>query len=383
MPDQKRKEFQRLVDKYLNGTATPEEQEALDRYYLLFRDEPEDTGLLTKKQMLALEERMENGLFNRIQKSAGVKRLWPRIAAAASIVLFLSFGGYYLLHKQKPQQQTAQINKQDLQPGSDKAILTTSNGQKIDLTAARKGKITVQGNTTVNKTGDGHIVYEQAQQSSGSAEPLAYNTMTTPRGGQHPLTLSDGTKVWLDAASSITFPVVFGGNDRSVKITGQVYFEVAHNPAKPFRVSANGQTVEVLGTHFNINAYTDEPEMKTTLLEGSVKIIKDGKTAVLIPGQQALVSFGPAKNIVVKEADTEEAIAWHKGLFQFHDTNIQTVMRQLSRWYDVDISYEGKIHDRQFSGKMYRNVTALTIADILSYKKIHFRIEGKKIIVEP
>ena len=162
--------------------------------------------------------------------------------------------------------------------------------------------------------------------------------MTTPRGGQYPLTLSDGTKVWLDAASSITFPTVFIGNERLVEITGQVYFEVAHNSAKPFKVTANEQTVEVLGTHFNINAYTDEPGMKTTLLEGSVKITKNGQSAMLAPGQQAIVPLDKVGPIETKTADTNEAIAWHMGLFKFNNANIQTVMRQLARWYDVDLS---------------------------------------------
>lgn len=382
-----------LFDKYKNNQCNPAEIEELLAYFNIshHRDllkshidmalkQNADDSLDLQNDTDEVYSKLQEHIFNKKNNSNRLLSLgW---IVAASIVLCLSYGTYLVLREPGPVKQVAQVQKQDLLPGTDKATLTIANGQKIDVGGAHQGKIAIQGNTAINKTNDGRIVYHSAGKLADTQAPV-YNTMTTPRGGQHPLTLSDGTKVWLDAASSITFPVAFTGNERTVEITGQVYFEVAHNAAKPFKVTANGQTVEVLGTHFNINAYTDEPEMKTTLFEGSVKVTKNGKTGMLVPGQQAIVPLGSANSIEVKTADTDEAIAWHMGLFKFHDATIQAVMRQLARWYDVDISYEGNVPDRHFSGEIYRNVKASKIADILSYKKIHFRIEGKKIVVLP
>ena len=209
---------------------------------------------------------------------------------------------------------------------------------------------------------------------------VAYNTLTTPRGGQYHLTLSDGTSVWLNAASSIKYPIAFTGNERRVEITGEVYFEVEHNAAKPFRVICNGQTVEDLGTHFNINAYNDENAVKTTLLEGSVNVSAAGKNKMLKPGEQAQLQHG---NIRIADVDVNKVAAWKNGLFQFNDDNIRDIMRQLGRWYDVDIKYEGNLPDWEFSGAIPRNANLSQVLDILSFVKVHFRIDGKTIVVKP
>jgi len=385
--------IQHLFNKYKNNNCTPEEFEELLPYFKI----SDQKDLLKNHIETALHQQAEdnadlqediNAIYSQLQahilneQNHSKKPIYFKLAIAASVILCLSFGAYFHIQIRQAQQQIAQTPSRDLLPGTDRAILTIANGKKIDISGAGEGRIAVQGGVAVSKTTNGSIVYQYAGQTNGTDIPV-YNTMTTPRGGQYPLTLSDGTKVWLDAASSITFPTVFIGNERLVEITGQVYFEVAHNSAKPFKVTANEQTVEVLGTHFNINAYTDEPGMKTTLLEGSVKITKNGQSAMLAPGQQAIVPFDKVGPIETKTADTNEAIAWHMGLFKFNNANIQTVMRQLARWYDVDISYEGDIPDRRFSGEIYRNVNASKIADILSYKQIHFRIDGKKITVLP
>jgi transmembrane sensor len=376
-----------LLDRYLDSSLSAEEHEEWQSVLndIELRDSLNELidgsyYQLTDDELVGLSSNKADKIFTNIsQQGAPQKkkttRLWPRFAAAASILLLLSVAVYF--YKQSGnQQQIAQMQFHDIAPGSNKATITLANGKQIALTGAKNGLLASQGNTTINMNGN-NVIYN----ASGSANELQYNTMTTPRGGQYPLTLSDGTKVWLDAESSITYPVAFIGNDRPVKVTGQVYFEVAHNPAKPFRVTADNQTVEVLGTHFNVNAYPDEPGIKTTLLEGSVKIMVNGAKAVLKPGQQAQTNQD--KITVLSNVDMSEAIAWHNGLFQFHKADIQTIMRQLARWYDVDVSYEGKIPDLTFSGKIYRNITALKVSDILSYEKIHFRIEGKKIIVTP
>jgi len=385
--------FSKLFEKYKNGHCDEQEIEELLAYFKtgehedLLKDDINKALQQHADENATLEYETDE-VYNEIRRQLYSKEksyigrlLFVKWLAAAIVIICLSVGAYTIL--KKPVQTVAKIQKQDLLPGTDKAILITSNGQKIDIGHMHKGKITSQGNTSVTKAEDGRIVYEHANEDINHTAALIYNTLVTPRGGQHMLTLSDGTRVWLDAASSITFPVVFTGDVRRVKITGQVYFEVAHIDNKPFKVNANGQTVEVLGTHFNINAYTDEPVIKTTLFKGSVKVTKDGQSGLLKPGQQALVSFRKASRIVIKTADTDEAIAWHMGLFKFHDANTEEVMRQLARWYDVDVTYEGNIPDRRFSGEIYRNVNASKIAEILNYKHIHFRIEDRRIIVMP
>jgi len=219
------------------------------------------------------------------------------------------------------------------------------------------------------------------QKNDSSANSLVYNTATTPRGGQYQFILSDGTKVWLNSASSIKYPVQFIGNERKVELTGEAYFEVVHNAKMPFRVVSNGQTVEDLGTHFNINAYNDENVIKTTLLEGSVKVSSAAGNNTIKPGQQAVLNNGNIS--VINDADLDAAVAWKNGFFYFDDNNIQEVMRQLARWYDVDIKCEGELPSRQFSGEISRNVKASQILDILSFKKIHYKIDGKSIVITP
>jgi ferric-dicitrate binding protein FerR (iron transport regulator) len=308
-----------------------------------------------------------------------LNRKWP-LMIAASILLCLTIGLFTLYHH-NPQPQTALNNKkQDIVPGGNKAILTLANGQQVILNGATNGKIANQGNAAVNKIADGLLAYNSSGKAESTTAATAYNTMTTPRGGQYHLILADGTHVWLNAASSIKFPVLFTGNNRKVEITGEAYFEVAHNKNKPFIVASNGQTVQVLGTHFNINAYTDEDEVKTTLLEGSVKIQVGEKSFLLKPGEQSKLKNGA---IDITTGDADDAVDWKNGIFHFNDASIESVMRQLSRWYDVDVKYEGTIKERKFSGEISRNVNASQILDALSFKKIHYTIEGKTIIIKP
>ncbi len=296
----------------------------------------------------------------------------------------LGLGINYYNGKSQPKPE-AKIAHNDIAPGSNKAVLTLANGRQIILNNARNGSLAAQGNTDFIKKGEGRLVYNAKANTDKATAELAYNTISTPRGGQYQVVLPDGSHVWLNAASSIRFPAAFTGKDREVAITGEAYFEVAHNKVKPFRVSVNGQTVEVLGTHFNINAYTDEPSMKTTLLEGRVRITKDNRVAMLKPGEQATIAG--AGNFKIETVNTEEAVAWKDGLFQFKDATLLIVMRQLSRWYDVRVEYEGNMPKTVFSGKLHRNVNASQVLEILKYFNVNFRIEGtgvqKKIIVTP
>ena len=209
---------------------------------------------------------------------------------------------------------------------------------------------------------------------------VSYNTITIPNGGQYQLILADGTKVWLNAASSLKFPTAFPGKQRTVELTGEAYFEVAKNKNQPFNVKTPTQTVQVLGTHFNINAYSNEPFVKTTLLEGSVNVSSAGGSLLLKPGQQALLNNSGLATLK-DDVDTDEAIAWRNGLFQFNDVDIKTIMRQVARWYDVDVEFKGQVPAYTFHGKISRNLNASTVLKIFELSGINFTIEGRKIIV--
>lgn len=295
-----------------------------------------------------------------------------RIAAAASVLIGLTIGGYFLLHKKPVQQQIAETEVRDIAPGGNKATLTLANGQQIVLTKGMAGKLTVQGQTQIQMT-NGAVTY------AGADDPIvAYNTLTTKRKEQFPLVLADGTEVTLDAASSITFPVAFNGKERKVKITGQAYFKVVHNDRQPFVVEVKGQTIRDIGTEFNINAYDDEPVVKTTLVEGSIAIAFNNHTDVLKPGQEADLSNN---TITVKSGNIDEATAWKNNLFHFTGVDLKTVMRQFSRWYDVDVTYQGDIPEYEFAGEMSRNVKASEVFEALSRYGLKFKIDSKRVMV--
>lgn len=313
-------------------------------------------------------------------KPAGIRPLWPRLVAAASILVVLSLGTYFLLHKNDDSRKANLAQPKSILPGGSKAILTLANGKQIILTQAKNGRLLTEANTEINKTADGSVLYKAIK--TGHHDIRAeYNTLSTPRSGQYHLTLADGTGVWLNAASSIKYPVAFTGAYREVEISGEAYFEVAHNPARPFRVKSNAQVVEVLGTHFNINAYSDEMAVKTTLLEGSVKVTpnNNGTSKLLKPGQQAALS-GSA--LSVESANVEEATAWKNGYFRFNNEKIRNIMRQLSRWYDIDVQYDGDVTDEGFYGTIsrYKNIGEV-LEMIQQTKGVHFTIEGRRITV--
>lgn len=311
---------------------------------------------------------------------------WLRYAAVAAILVLVLAGTWFFIFNHRPAKEMTQAEtppipyKNDKAPGGNKAVLTLANGTTITLDSAHTGMISQQGNATVIKREDGQLAYSTR---SRQVTEILYNTMTTPRGGQYQLALEDGTKVWLNAASSITFPTAFTGHERRVTITGEAYFEVAHNTAMPFIVKTAGQEVRVLGTYFNINAYSDEKEIKTTLLEGSVRVSHLSETALLKPGQQASVANSTA-TITVQETDVHAAVAWKNGFFSFHDGDVTDIMRQLARWYDVDVKYEGSVTHQVFTGKIDRSLTLAEVLKILERTKVHFKIEeDKRIIILP
>ncbi|HRE51201.1 MAG TPA: FecR family protein [Flavitalea sp.] len=316
-----------------------------------------------------------------------MKTRWFRYSAA--VVLLMGIGVYIWNMKQDDPvviiaETQAPPVREDVAPGSDKAILTLADGSSIVLDSASSGQLAWQGNTQVVKLADGQLRYNV---NGVAADKPMYNTMRTPRGGQYKLMLPDGTRVWLNSESSITYPAVFIEKERTVSITGEAYFEVVnmtdpatHRTSRPFKVRVNDMTVEVLGTHFNINAYGDESHIKTTLLEGSVKVSRGGASGVLKPGEQSQVN-DQAGIKILKNANLEEAMAWKNGLFYFSNANIQTVMRQLARWYDVDVVYNGRIPVREFQGEIQKNLSLTQVLSILGKMEVNFRLEGKKLIV--
>ena len=325
-----------------------------------------------------------------------------RLGWAAAILLVIGGGGYMFYHSHQSvpaaiaNKRNANSPSGDVAPGTTKAVLTLADGRQVTIDSAGSGQLAVQGRMTVQNE-HGSISYNGNTQLKETPNPL-YNTLTTNRGEQSPpLTLSDGTKVWLNALSSIRFPVAFTGNSRDVEITGEVFFETAKNPSMPFHVTTKGMAVEVLGTQFNINAYPGEPDIRTTLLEGSVKIVTDEDGAashphdppgshprdpsgslILKPGQQARVQGGIN---LVKDPDIDQAMAWKRGLFDFNHANLQTVLRQLARWYDIEVKFEGNVPVRSFHGKITRDLNLSQVIQLLQDVDVKFHIEGKSLIV--
>lgn len=340
-----------------------------------------------------VSDRILNSIFPAKEKSLSYEfdeeadistsQLWAKIAVAAALIL--GIGIYWWSGIRETNKMAMKNNMQltpvaDLPPGGNKAILTLGDGSNIILDSAGNGNLASQGNTSITKSGTGELVYKS---NNKAAEAIVYNTVTTPKGGQYHIVLPDGSKVWLNAASSLRFPTSFSGNERRVEITGEVYFEVAHNAKMPFIVKANETEVAVLGTHFNMMAYPDEKVMKTTLLEGSVKVSRAGKSAMLAPGQQARLSTSSENIRVLDDVDMDKEMAWKTGYFQFEDDNLESIMRQVSRWYDVDIAYEGNASREHFTGRLPRNANVSKVLKILSLSGVKFRIEGKSIIVTP
>ena len=304
-----------------------------------------------------------------------------RWLTAAAVLLLVTSGMWFFMVRQNktgPVPSHTEAVKNDIPPGGNKAVLILADGTQVRLDSATNGQLARQGQANVVKQDNGLLTYEVTQ--GNKSGEVYYNTIAVPRGGQYRVVLADGSKVWLNAASSIRYPSAFTGKERTVEITGEAYFEVEKNTAMPFIVKVNDISVEVLGTWFNIMAYNDEAAVRTTLLQGSVRVRKGDAAVLLRPGQQASVQEG--KDIkLIKEADAEEVLAWKNNLFSFNDDDIATVMRQVARWYDVDIKYEGKV-TQHFNGNISRKVNVSQLFKMLELTgTVHFKIEGNYILV--
>lgn len=380
------KEAKELLEKYKSGKCSPKEKLLLQKWFHHLHED--EFSVLTEADLKTAKKEFRKKIATEISISSK-NTLWPRFISAAAIIIIISVGTlFYMNNLKKTDEKHAILGVQnDISPGGNIATLTLADGRKISLTDAKNGQLAEQSGIKISKTADGQLVYNISD-SQNNSHSLTYNTIETPPGGQYQVILPDGTKVWLNSASSLRYPVKFTGNERKVEISGEAYFEVTHNGQMPFRVINSNQIVEVLGTHFNIMAYPDENSTKTTLLEGSVRIIKENKSKVISPGQQTRVKNG---EIDVASVDVTQVIAWKEGYFMFKNEDIQSIMRQISRWYNLEVNYEGNIPERVFGAKISRTRNVSEVLEILeSTGSIHFKIipgdaygKERRIIVMP
>jgi ferric-dicitrate binding protein FerR (iron transport regulator) len=387
--------FRELIELLLSNRISPEQKKKLSEWidqpeyredlyalikdsYYLHADDSEDSMENALEFLSGLKQKMA-ALPPATIKKTGYWRPFTRWAAAAVLVLTIGAGAYFFSIKKKVQPiqlSQAQRFTNDVQPGGNKAILILADKSAISLDDAKNGELASQGGSSVTKK-DGAVQYNKV---AGKDMDLVYNTIRTPSGGQYQLTLSDGTKVWLDSRSSIHFPTVFQGASREVDITGQVYFEIAGNPRQPFIIKAKDQQVQVLGTAVNINAFDSAGGVTTTLAEGAVNVLEAGSSLLLKPGQGAQID-AQGSLLLIPHPDMEETLAWKDGLFHFNGSGITTIMDQVARWYDVEVIYKNEIQG-SFVADIPRSVPISKLLILLELTKhVHFLIEGKKITV--
>ncbi|WP_316824207.1 FecR family protein [Pedobacter miscanthi] len=388
-------EVEKLLERYRNGLCTEDEKTLVESWHL--------SALRTKTSDLDHAELTDakNQIWSAIEEETELKStrkqlLWPKLAAAAVVLFFIGFVISNQLKKQLPdQQQTSKTTEKIIKPGGNKATLTLADGSKISLTDATNGIIAKQAGINITKTSKGELIYTVATQSASNHRKDVFNTIETPRGGQYQINLPDGTKVWLNAESALKYPAAFNEEERKVELKGEAYFEVAKLTDKngmrvPFKVKSDigagrSQEVEVLGTHFNINAYNNEPSNKTTLLEGSVRIknLQSNISQLLKPGQQSIINSS-SPLVKVETIDAEEAVTWKDGYFSFNEENLETIMNKIARWYNVEIDYRGNKINKTFGGRISRFNSVNEVLDMLQTTgAVHFKIEERRILVMP
>ena len=402
-----------LLDAYINNTCTRGEMEEL--FQLIGQGDDEQLQSLLQIQWVKARDKDQEVPVNwerlfgsmvtqghyleRIPPPARYRKTPRYWLIAASFFGLLVTGGVLLRYSHTastPSSPAAAVIsrfKNDVQPGGNKAMLTLSDGSSIVLDSANNGMLSVQGNMKVLKLANGRLAYQTGNHNGAGSTPL-FNTISTPKGGQYQVVLPDGSKVWLDATSSLRFPLTFDDKQRTVELTGEAYFEVTTNPMKPFFVSVRSQQkdnagelqkIAVLGTRFNVNAYEDENIVKTTLLDGAVSIAGQGARkgeVKLQPGEQAQLTRSERSSInIVNDADVDAAVAWKNGYFDFKRADIHTIMRQLSRWYDVEVVYQGNGAGKEFWGGMQRDLPLTSVFRILEKSGVEFSIDGRKVMV--
>lgn len=374
-----------LYQRFLSGKATPQEIELLSRH-----EDEFDINDFDNDEHIANQETIQKRIYQQIEHKIKIRkpkkhisRLWWSVAAS---MFLLSGIGLYLLSqltgKEKNKPEHFAHAQKPIVPGANKAILILGNGDLIDLDQTQNGHIAQTGSMVITKLKNGQLAYEKANPSRGSGKEISFNTIVTPRGGQYQVTLPDGTSVWLNSASSLRYPTLFTGTERHVELNGEAYFEVAKNKNMPFTVEAGEVNVRVLGTHFNISAYNDEPSSKTTLLEGSVRLTKDHKQLTILPGQQAVSEYR-SRELFTKTVNVEDVVDWKNGYFSFRKESLASAMRKIARWYDLEVIYEGKISNKLLGGSVLRTGSITEVIKMLELTEIaKFKIEGRRIIVK-
>lgn len=388
-----------LWNKYIAGNCTEEELAKVESWYnqeFADLEAPEILDYEAPKQKIWGEIRRKQAEIQEKQtqlEQRKQQRIWSRIAAAAALIIIGGLGLFFFQQQQQhPQAQPGMDGaayEADITPGTSKAMLTLANGEKISLTDAGRGKLAQQYGISITKTADGKLTYQIAPNGPREQGKVAYNTLETPAGGEYQIVLQDGSKVWLNASSAIKFPVSFDrSNQRIVSLTGQAYFEVSKNKNKPFIVETSKQQVEVLGTHFDVNAYADENTVKTTLLEGAVRVSPAKSNPahftarILQPNQQSLLS-GDQMDVIPVE--TSDVVAWKNGKFMFNNEELESIMKKVARWYDVDIRYvDEKMKKNVYWGTVSKFSKVSKVLNVLEITgDVHFKIEGKTITVMP
>lgn len=367
------KEAKALFEKYKQGLCTADEMALLESWYLDYRDE---RTAIIPEGLAQIKEEIWAGLP--VHQSIGkTVSLWPRIMIAASVLLCIAIGLVYY----QSDQNNNDSHLTAIIPGSNKAVLTLADGSKIDLTDVSKGTLAKQSGITVTKAADGQLVYTVVE--NNNKNELQFNTIETPRGGQYQISLPDGTKVWLNASSSLTYPTLFVAGERKVKLKGEAYFEVTHNANSPFKVVSNNQVITVLGTHFNVSAYKDDQRIVTTLLQGKVRVQLNDLDVYteLNPGEQSILID---RNFTVEKVDNEDAIAWKNNSFVFDNEELGSIMRKISRWYDVEVVCPPEMEKIPFVVSVSRKKSIQDILRFMEYTgTVHFKVEGRRITVMP
>lgn len=366
-----------LADKLLKGTISEEERVLFENWYNTF---PEGEVLWNDKDVHSAAE-LKNRIFRRIKVEPTIIRKW--YWAAAILTLVMAGAAYYYNRQAQKEQLLAQsvtAAPGSIVPGSNKATLLLANGNTITLNDEKNGVLGQQGNTKIIKLNNGQLAFQHGQ-SKNASDMASLNTLSTPRGGQYQITLPDGSVVWMNADSKLVFPTAFTGKDRLVKLTGEAYFEIAADEHQPFVVVANNMEIRVLGTHFNVKAYGEEPIVKTTLLEGKVKVAANKKEVLLRPGQQAKMNDAGEMNVVAVNVD--HVVAWKNGTFSFDDVTIAEVLQQIARWYDLEIVYPEGVPTGLFRGEIDKMSDITTVLKILEVSGVRFTVEGHKVLVRP
>lgn len=367
-----KEEIKNLLTRYKVGECSPEEVALIESWYLDLKEEEFDLNL---DELDEVKAKIWETLPVHAELHPVRKTLWTprRLLAAASILVIVSVGLYFA-----NQSSTSEVSKNpvltQIVPGGKKAILTLADGHSISLSDSQQGKLAEELGSSVFKTADGELIY------NGSAEnqnTTSHNTLSIPRGGYYILTLADGTKVWLNSESTLRYPTDFVGKERVVELSGEGYFEVAKRKNMPFKVISGEQTLEVLGTHFNVNAYKNENAITTTLLEGSVKLSVANQEAKLSPNQQSSFKNGVFR---VQEVESGAAIAWMNNEFNFQKEKLGSIMRSLSRWYDVEVTLPSDLEELQFQGTISRSKSLKDVINIMEKTKlVKFKVEGRRI----